>query len=305
VLLLFDFDHTVCDGNTDTWILRALPLAGGRTETAAADDNANADANAGDADANDALLVSARHRLPRSLRKCASDGWTAYMQRIFDYAHEQGVAPSDLRAALQSIPLTPGFGALLAAVERTAAAATAAATSSPSASASAVSAGVISDSNTLFIDWTLEAHGLDAARLFSGAGVHTNPASITAAAEPGGGRQGARLVVSPHEPRAGPGHGCPNCPPNLCKAKRMRAIAAEKTHGAAAPPRVAYVGDGGNDACPAAALAPGDVVFARRGMALCGLLAGGKVATAAAVVRWDSGEEILAWLRENWGVLVD
>jgi 2,3-diketo-5-methylthio-1-phosphopentane phosphatase len=271
-LLLFDFDHTVCDGNTDTWILRALPPL---------EDERDGDA----ATATTTTTTSPRARvLPPSLRNPSPGGWTQFMQSVFDYSHGQGVNAVDFRRELQSLPLTPGFSELLSAVEEAA----------DKSSNASILAGVISDSNSLFIDWTLEAHGLDARKLFAGAGVHTNPAALCA--------RGERLSLTPHEPAA-PGHGCPRCPPNLCKSKRLRLIVEEvagaKTT-ATARPKIAYVGDGGNDACPAASLQSGDVVFARKGMALDKHLS--KVAVAAEVVRWESGEEILSWLRREWGL---
>jgi 2,3-diketo-5-methylthio-1-phosphopentane phosphatase len=208
------------------------------------------------------------------------------MQSVFDYSHGKGVTAVDFRRELQSLPLTPGFSELLRAIEEAAA---------DNDKTVSILAGVISDSNSLFIDWTLEAHGLDARKLFAGAGVHTNPAALC--------DRGERLSLTPHEAPS-PGHGCPRCPPNLCKSKRLRLIVDEigggATMTATARPKIAYVGDGGNDACPAASLQKGDVVFARKGMALDKHLS--KVAVAAEVVRWESGEEILSWLRREWGL---
>ena len=285
-LLLFDFDHTVCDGNTDTWILRALPPLEGRTTTS--------DGNAGNAAATTSPRATC---LPPHLRNPRDpNGWTAYMQTVFDYAHDAtGVGADDFRRALRSLPLTAGFGRLLNAISE--------------ADAMTISAGIISDSNSLYIPWTLEANGFeDPSRLFL-RGVHTNPATLCA--------EGRRLTVRPHETSP---HGCAlACPPNMCKGKRVRAIAGagsgEGGEGRSRPKglRVAFVGDGGNDFCAAASLQRGDAVFARRGMRLDRLLmeqeeqqkheGGSSKVVVAEVVRWDSGDEILEWLRTNWGVL--
>lgn len=288
-LILFDFDHTVCDGNTDTWILRALPPLDDAADAAATPPPSTSSPRAAAV-------------LPRPLREPKPGGWTAYMQSVFDYAHdERQVYAADFRRELATLPLTPGFSELLRAIERETGAGatetTAAAVARPPPKS--LRAGVVSDSNSLFIDWTLEAHGLDARAIFAGAGVHTNPAALCA--------RGERLSLKPHEPPS-PGHGCPRCPPNLCKSKRLRLIAGEEVGGGGvakdAPPsnlRIAYVGDGGNDLCPALSLRPGDVVFARKGMALDKHLSGA-AAVEAEVVRWESGGEILAWLRREWGL---
>jgi pyridoxal phosphate phosphatase PHOSPHO2 len=278
-LVLFDFDHTVCDGNTDTWILRALPPLASAQDAAAA-----------------AATSSPRARvLPPSLRNPRDPhGWTAYMQSVFDYAHERGVFAPDFKEALRSLPLTPGFHALLTALLENVGG-----DSSSGSPPPAVAAGIVSDSNDLFIPWTLEANGFDSAavaRLFARGGVHSNPAALC--------EEGRRLTLTPHETRP---HGCAlSCPPNMCKGKRVKSIrAAQGREGEGL--RVAYVGDGGNDLCAAAALSRGDVVFARRGMALDRLLQqqqkGGAEVVRAEVVRWETGDDVRDWLRSNWGVL--
>ena len=63
------------------------------------------------------------------------------------------------------------------------------------------------------------------------------------------------------------GHSCKTCPPNLCKSQVLLDILNRTSSGTtAARPRVVYVGDGSNDACPALnVLGPNDVLLARTG----------------------------------------
>jgi len=79
--------------------------------------------------------------------------------------------------------------------------------------------------------------------------VETNGAEVDA---------GGRLHISPHQPPTAP-HGCPLCPPNLCKGAVLSSwLAASRT-----APLCVYVGDGGGDYCAASRLMPGDVLLAR------------------------------------------
>jgi hypothetical protein len=81
-LVAFDFDHTIADANSDTFILRALP--GG---------------------------------LPHEVKASLAPGqWTAYMQRVMDHMRGAGVGPDGLHAAMQELPLLPGMGPLLEAL---------------------------------------------------------------------------------------------------------------------------------------------------------------------------------------------
>ncbi|XP_045382198.1 phosphoethanolamine/phosphocholine phosphatase isoform X2 [Lemur catta] len=79
-LLIFDFDETIVDENSDDSIVRAAP----------------------------------GQRLPESLRATYREGfYNEYMQRVFKYLGEQGVRPRDLRAVYEAIPLSPGMSDLL------------------------------------------------------------------------------------------------------------------------------------------------------------------------------------------------
>lgn len=76
VLLCFDFDHTVVDANTDTWIVRLAPGQG----------------------------------LPEELTSSYIPGqWTSYMCNVLRYLHGCGITTKDLRQVQEEIHITPGM----------------------------------------------------------------------------------------------------------------------------------------------------------------------------------------------------
>ncbi|XP_068597992.1 pyridoxal phosphate phosphatase PHOSPHO2 [Brachionichthys hirsutus] len=79
-LMVFDFDHTVVDDNSDTWVIRCLPS---RT-------------------------------LPDSVRRLYRRGhWTDFMCKVMAYIGEQEVGPDGVRGVMEAIPLTAGMVELL------------------------------------------------------------------------------------------------------------------------------------------------------------------------------------------------
>lgn len=79
-LMVFDFDHTVVDDNSDTWVIRCLP---GQT-------------------------------LPDSVKSSYRKGhWTAFMGRVMNYIGEQEISPDRVRSVMETIPFTAGMTDLL------------------------------------------------------------------------------------------------------------------------------------------------------------------------------------------------
>ncbi|KAM4603051.1 pyridoxal phosphate phosphatase PHOSPHO2 [Polymixia lowei] len=234
-LVVFDFDYTVVDDNSDTWVIRCLP------------DQA----------------------LPDSLKNSYQKGhWTEYMGRVMSYIGDQAVNPDTVRNVMETIPFTDGMTELLTFI---------------SEHKSAVDCIVISDSNTMFIDWILRAAGLQSAvdRVF------TNPAKIN--------KQGYMEVQCYHS------HDCARCPINLCKRKVLEMYLSEQSKRGVEYQRMFYAGDGGNDLCPTSCMRGQDVVMPRKGFTLERLLAklqGQEDHTLRArVVAWSSGTEILEELK--------
>lgn len=186
-------------------------------------------------------------------------------------AGEQEVSPDRVRSVMETIPLTAGMADLLTFILE---------------HKRAVDCIVISDSNTMFIEWILQATELRAAVDH----IFTNPARIN--------EQGYMEVRHHHA------HDCKQCPVNLCKRKVLELYLSEHRDGGAEYERIFYVGDGGNDLCPTSCLRKHDVAMPRQGYTLEKLLA--KLANQrdnhclkAKVITWSSGSDILQELKAS------
>jgi len=81
VLVAFDFDHTLIDGNSDMYILRLLPNGG---------------------------------QLPSSIKKLYSaNGWIDYQREVFRYLHSNHITKEQLLACVTEIPMVEGMRELL------------------------------------------------------------------------------------------------------------------------------------------------------------------------------------------------
>lgn len=142
---------------------------------------------------------------------------------------------------------------------------------------------IISDSNTVFIDWVLHASGLKSAI----DDVFTNPANID-----------ARGYVSV---RCFHAHDCTQCPINLCKRRVLHDFRENQAKAGVHYERICYIGDGGNDFCPIKELREGDIAMPRKGFTLekllCKAISEGPEALGAKIMPWTSGNEILRELR--------
>lgn len=92
---------------------------------------------------------------------------------------------------------------------------------------------------------------------------------------------------------------------NMCKGHILDAHINDAAQHGVRYDRVAYVGDGSNDLCPALRLRPVDIVFPRKGFRLIDKIASlnvdAGVVLAAKVVPWTNGLEILEELKLNTG----
>ncbi|XP_047437710.1 pyridoxal phosphate phosphatase PHOSPHO2 [Mugil cephalus] len=238
ILMVFDFDHTVVDDNSDTWVVRCLP---GQT-------------------------------LPDSVKNSYKKGqWTKFMGQVMNYIGDQEVSPERLRSVMETIPFTAGMTDLLTFILE---------------NKSIVDCIIISDSNTMFIDWILHSAGLQTAV----DQVFTNPAKFNEA--------GYMEVQCHHS------HDCTRCPVNLCKKKVLELYLSERSDRGVEYERIFYVGDGGNDLCPTSCLRECDVVMPRKGYTLEKLLdklqgQEDHACLRATVNAWNSGTEILQELKTS------
>ncbi|KPP79395.1 Pyridoxal phosphate phosphatase PHOSPHO2-like [Scleropages formosus] len=229
-LVVFDFDHTLVDDNSDTWVVKCAP----------------------------------DQRLPDWLKNSYEKGrWTEYMGRVMSYIGDSAVSGDTVRTVMESVPFTDGMVELLKFI----------ATHKKS-----IDCIIISDSNTLFIDWILQAADVTNAvdRVF------TNPARFD--------HRGYITVERHHS------HECAQCPVNLCKRKALRDFVESQVEAGVRYHKTCYVGDGGNDLCPVTSLGQGDLVMPRKGYALERLLSKARREERALkpqVVAWCSGLEIL------------
>ena len=151
VLLVFDFDNTIIDDNSDTRIVQCAP----------------------------------DKKLPMALQDSYQKGfWTEFMGRVFKYLGDEGVKEDEMRRTVISMPFTLGMVELFSFLRM---------------NKDKFDCIIISDSNSVFIDWVLEA--ADFHDVFDN--VFTNPAAFD--------NSGHLTVKNCHA------HSCNRFLKNLCK----------------------------------------------------------------------------------------
>ncbi|XP_015173726.1 PREDICTED: probable phosphatase phospho2 isoform X2 [Polistes dominula] len=124
-LIVFDFDHTIVDDNTDLIVRNLLP--------------------------DDQLTDEVQNLYLKN-------GWTLYMNKIFELLHKNSIGLKEIEAAIIDIPSTPGFDVLIKELHIL-----------------GYEIIIISDSNSLLIDIWLKSRQLDK----SISKVFTNPAHVS------------------------------------------------------------------------------------------------------------------------------
>ncbi|XP_006867087.1 PREDICTED: pyridoxal phosphate phosphatase PHOSPHO2 [Chrysochloris asiatica] len=234
ILLVFDFDNTVLDDNSDTRIVQCAP----------------------------------EKKLPIELQDSYQKGfWTEFMGRVFRYLGDKGVREDDMKRVVTSMPFTPGMVELLNFVRK---------------NRDRFDCIIISDSNSVFIDWVLKAANFH--DVFDK--VFTNPAAFD--------HNGHLTVENYHT------HSCTRCPKNLCKKVVLVEFVDSQLQQGVNYTQVVYIGDGGNDFCPVTFLKKNDVAMARKGYTLQKTLSRmpqthGPVESSVLV--WSSGVEIISHLQ--------
>ncbi|CAA6666101.1 unnamed protein product [Spirodela intermedia] len=118
---------------------------------------------------------------------------------------------------------------------------------------------VVSDANLFFIETILEHHGL--LSFFSE--INTNPSYVD---------EEGKLRISPYHDFKQSSHGCPLCPPNMCKSMILERMSASVS--ASGKKRFIYLGDGKGDYCPSLRLTDEDFVMPRKNYPLWELISG-------------------------------
>ncbi|KAF0870655.1 pyridoxal phosphate phosphatase PHOSPHO2 [Crocuta crocuta] len=234
ILLVFDFDNTIINENSDTWIVQCAP----------------------------------EKKLPIELQDSYEKGfWTEFMGRVFKYLGDEGVSEDEMKRTVTSMPFTLGMVELLNFIRK---------------NKDKFDCIIISDSNSVFIDWVLEATGFH--DVFDK--VFTNPAAFDS--------NGHLTVENYHA------HSCNRCPKNLCKNAVLVEYIDKQSQQGVNYTRIVYIGDGGNDVCPVTFLKKSDIAMPRKGYTLQKTLS--KMSQnlepmESSVVVWSSGVEIISHLQ--------
>ncbi|XP_066260154.1 pyridoxal phosphate phosphatase PHOSPHO2-like [Euwallacea similis] len=183
-LAVFDFDHTVIDDNSDTAVMTLIDKSKFSPEL-------------------------------QKLRK--AEGWTAFMQGVFQVLHENGITKVEISELVRKIPEVRGMKSLISKLYEDL----------------SYDVIIISDSNTYFIDLWLRANNLSSKVLK----VFSNPAEFD--------ESGLLKIEMYHLQES-----CKLSTKNMCKGMIMEDFIKEQSRKGIVYNSVAYVGDGYNDLCP-------------------------------------------------------
>lgn len=236
ILAAFDFDHTICDDNTDVVVRKLLP----------------------------------EDKIPEDVKSLyKSDGWIAYMGRIFELLHENDIDAEQIENAIANIPAVLDIATVLTSLR-----------------ASNHDVIIISDSNSVFIDCWLKNKKLE--RVVSR--IFTNPAWYD--------DNGMLRVSMYHTQRS-----CKLSAVNLCKGQVLMDYVKERRGQGVNFDRIIYVGDGRNDLCPILRLSQDDLACPRQDYALIDIL--NKLPPdrrmKAKVVPWRDGRDLRSGIEQTVG----
>lgn len=199
--------------------------------------------------------------LPQTVKQTLKPGhWLDFMRNVCDHLEKTQISPMKIKETLEEVPLTNGFKELLEFLH---------------SNKNTFDSIIISNANTLFVDWILEKHGLK--RVFNK--VFTNPASIV----------GQKIQILNYH-----SHNClicSNTSVNLCKKTVLLEYLKGKEYG-----RICYAGDGFNDFCPTTILKKNDLVFPRKDFPLSQAILkreNQNSSDQAKIVFWTNGLDIL------------
>jgi len=193
-------------------------------------------------------------------------GWTNFMREVFKLLYHHKVTKEDILNLMASLQFAPGMLQLL----------------QESVEKHNATIIIISDSNSVFINHILEVNNLS--HLVDK--VFTNPAKWS---------QDGLLEIEPYHHQT----ECDLSTQNLCKGKILQDYISSKEKF----PFIGYVGDGGNDFCPALCLSENDVVCVREGYSLQKQIPKHKqergLEIKSQILYWKSGNEILDKIDEK------
>lgn len=196
-LAVFDFDHTIIEGNSDVEITR---------------------------------LLNKRY-IPKEIKDLhKSDGWTAFMQAIFELLHRQGVYEDTIKDLITNLAAVPGMPELIRSLKE-------------DFSSDVI---IISDSNSYFIKSWIKANNLEDCVLK----VFTNPAEFD--------KDILKITMYHFQ------DSCKLSTKNLCKGQIMEEFVEKRSETDNLYDKIFYFGDGMNDFCPILRLKETDIAFVRK-----------------------------------------
>ncbi|KAJ8971103.1 hypothetical protein NQ314_000885 [Rhamnusium bicolor] len=195
-LAVFDFDHTIINDNSDTAVMNLVDHS----------------------------------KIPKEVKKLhRSDGWTAFMQGVFNTLHEHNIKEECIKELITKLPPVEGMPELIKEINELL----------------NFDVIIISDSNSYFIDLWLEANDLTQNILK----VFTNPARFV----------NSLLQIQMYHLQ----DSCKLSTKNLCKGQIMEDFIRTQKEEGVTYETIIYCGDGLNDFCPILRLREKDVACVR------------------------------------------
>lgn len=159
--------------------------------------------------------------------------WTAFMAMIFKELFTRGIKIDEIKKAIRSIPEVTGMSSLIS-----------------EAHLRNCEIIIVSDSNSLFINWWLDHNNLtEKIRQ-----VYTNPARI----------ENEQIHIEMYQNQ----DFCKLSEVNMCKGFILEKHVNDRRQEGVEFERIAYIGDGRNDFCPLLKLNEKDLAFPRSGFTL-------------------------------------
>ncbi|KAL6585108.1 Inorganic pyrophosphatase 1 [Orobanche minor] len=186
--------------------------------------------------------------------------WNSLMDMMMRELHAQGKSIEEIKEVLRRAPIHPR---IVPAIKK--------------AHALGCDLRIVSDANMFFIETIIDHLGIK--NCFSE--INTNPSNVD---------EKGSLRISPYVDFQTFPHGCPRCPPNMCKGmiiERIQASLAKEGN-----KRMIYLGDGVGDFCPSLKLREGDFMMPRKNFPVWHLVCENPAILRAEVHEWSNGEDM-------------
>ncbi|KAL6568217.1 Inorganic pyrophosphatase 1 [Orobanche hederae] len=186
--------------------------------------------------------------------------WNSLMDMMMRKLHAQGKSIEEIKEVLRRAPIHPR---IVPAIKK--------------AHALGCDLRIVSDANMFFIETIVDHLGIK--NCFSE--INTNPSYVD---------ENGSLRISPYVDFQTFPHGCPRCPPNMCKGmiiERIQASLAKE-----GKKRMIYLGDGVGDFCPSLKLREGDFMMPRKNFPVWDLICENRAILRAEVHEWTNGEDM-------------